>query len=67
MSLPLASVERVAKEAVGAHRISAEATRDLVFRAEEYIQSIASEASKAADHAGRKTIRSEDIQFVLSE
>lgn len=67
MSLPTATVERLAKQAPGVNRIGNEATKILIKHAENYIQSIASEAAKAADHAGRKTIRPEDIEYVLSD
>lgn len=59
--LPLAPIKRVIKNA-GAERVSddaVEAMRDVLEREAE---EIAGEAQKFADHAGRKTVKREDIE-----
>ena len=62
--LPLAPLKRILKEA-GATRISDEAVIELANVLEEYGAEIGSEASKYVNHAGRKTVRAEDIQMVI--
>ncbi|MBE6488401.1 MAG: histone family protein [Methanosphaera stadtmanae] len=62
--LPLAPLKRILKEA-GATRISDEAVVELAKVLEEYGAEIGKEASKYANHAGRKTVRAEDIQMVI--
>lgn len=60
--LPIAAVSRIAK-ANGAERVGADAAEALVQKAEEYIGQIAREAARLAAHAGRKTIKAEDIEM----
>ncbi len=61
--LPLAAVERVARKA-GAERISAKAVEALRNVIEEIGMELARDARKAAEHAGRRTIKTEDIKII---
>lgn len=60
--IPLAAMERLLRNA-GAPRVSEDAKMALKIALEEYAQKIGEGASKYAQHAGRKTVRAEDIQL----
>jgi len=60
--LPIAAVIRIAK-ANGAERVGSDAAEILVKKAEAYIGKLAKEAEKLASHAGRKTIKEEDVEM----
>ena len=60
--LPTAAVIRIAK-ANGAERVGSDAAAILVQKAEEYIGNLSREAEKLAAHAGRKTIKAEDVEM----
>lgn len=60
--LPIAAVIRIAK-ANGAERVGSDAAALLVKKAEEYIANLTKEANKLALHAGRKTIKEEDVEM----
>lgn len=64
--LPLAAIERVARKA-GIERISKEALEELKKLVEEIAQELAFEAAELAKHAGRKTIRPEDIKLAAGK
>lgn len=66
MTLPLATVERIAKEA-GIPRISSSATKALIDSAEAHIKSVAIKAYTYTQHAGRNTLKGEDIEAVISQ
>ncbi len=60
--LPIAAVVRIAKKN-GAERVGSDAAEALVVRAEKYIATLTKEANKLAEHAGRKTIKKEDVDL----
>jgi DNA-binding protein len=60
--LPIAAVVRIAKKN-GAERVGSDAAAALVMKAEEYIASLTKEANRLAQHAGRKTIKEEDVKM----
>jgi histone H3/H4 len=60
--LPIAAVTRIAK-ANGAERVGSDAAELIVKKAEAYIGKITKEANKLASHAGRKTLKKEDIDM----
>ncbi len=60
--LPIAPFARIAKKN-GADRVSTEAATKLALLAEEYAGRVVAEAVKLATHAGRKTIKIEDIEL----
>jgi DNA-binding protein len=60
--LPIAAMIRIAK-ANGAERVGSDAAEMLVNKAEDYIGNLTKEANKLAAHAGRKTLKEEDIEM----
>ena len=64
--LPTAAVIRIAK-ANGAERVGSDAAEILVKKAEEYIGQLTREANKLAAHAGRKTLKEEDIEMAAKD
>ena len=64
--LPLAPVKRVAEQG-GADRVGNDATEALALGAEEWIKKTVAAAQKYAKHAGRKTLKAEDVIVVVKE
>ena len=64
--LPLAAMEKILKLG-GAQRVSDKAKAALKSVLEEEAQKIASKAVNFAIHAGRKTIKAEDIKLAMKE
>ena len=64
--LPLAAMEKLLKKQ-GATRVSDSAKVALKDVLEEYAEEIALKAIKFAAHAGRKTIKAEDIKLAIKE
>lgn len=62
--LPLASMERLLRDYTGL-RISEGAKVALKAEMERYAENIGEKAARLANHAGRKTIKEEDIKLVL--
>ena len=62
MVLPLASVDKLIRKA-GAHRVSEGASKELSTHLEETAKAVAREAITLANHAGRKTVKAEDIKL----
>jgi histone H3/H4 len=62
--LPIAAVVRIAKKN-GAERVGSDAAEALVKAAESYIANLTKEANKLAQHAGRKTIKEEDVAMAV--
>jgi len=62
MALPTASVDKLIRKA-GAHRVSEGAARELAVYLEEAATELAREAITLAEHAGRKTVKIEDIEL----
>ncbi|MBN1167895.1 MAG: NFYB/HAP3 family transcription factor subunit [Methanospirillaceae archaeon] len=60
--LPIAAVVRIAKKN-GAERVGSDAASALVVKAEDYIAMLTKEANRLAQHAGRKTIKEEDVKM----
>jgi len=64
--LPLAAMEKVLKS-VGAERVSDKAKAALKDAVEEVAEKIALQAVKYAQHAGRKTIKENDIKLAAKQ
>ena len=64
--LPIAPVNRLMRNA-GAERVSEDASQALVDVIEEYGEKVATKAVSLAKHAGRKTVKKEDIQEAVGE
>lgn len=58
--LPIAAVVRIAKKS-GAERVGHDGAEALLKEAEDYIAHLTREATKLAMHAGRKTLKEEDV------
>ena len=65
-TIPLSSAEKILKMS-GADRISDDAKIILRDTIEEIAEEIAEKASKLASHAGRKTVKSEDIKLAAKQ
>ncbi|KXA95610.1 histone [candidate division MSBL1 archaeon SCGC-AAA259I09] len=62
--LPIAAVDRIIRR-VGGQRVGESAARELAEVLEEKGMEIAGEATTLAEHAGRKTVRDEDIRLAM--
>jgi len=66
ITYPLATTERLAKTNGGVQRISHGANVKLANLSALYTIDLAKKASAIAEHAGRTTIREDDIDLVLN-
>jgi len=64
--LPLAAMEKIMKNA-GADRVSDKAKEALKAALEDIATEISSSAIKLANHAGRKTIKANDIKLAAKK
>jgi len=60
--IPLAAMERLLRNA-GAIRVSEDAKAALKVALEDYAAKIGEDATKYAAHAGRKTVKADDIKL----
>ena len=65
--LPLAPIEKLIRVGSGADRVSASATKTLANVLSEIALKISERATFLAKHAGRKTIKAEDIKLAARE
>ncbi len=63
--LPIAPITRLVRNA-GAERVSEDASQALVEILEEYGEKVAAKAVSLAKHAGRKTVKREDIEEAVA-
>lgn len=59
--LPFSAIRRIVKDATGSP-VSKEAVDIFLSKCVEFVKTEAMKADKLAKHAGRKTIKEEDIQ-----
>ncbi len=64
--LPIAPLKRILQNA-GAKRVSEDAAKEFGKILEEIGEDIAERATQLAKHAGRKTIKAEDVELAAKE
>ena len=64
--LPIAAVVRIAKNN-GAERVGSDAAEAIADHAQDYIAELTKDESEYAKHAGRKTIKKEDVDLAVNE
>ncbi len=62
--LPIAAIARIAKKN-GAERVGNDAAVALGALTEDYIANLTKEANRLAMHAGRKTIKEQDVELAV--
>lgn len=63
--LPLAAMERILKKGEDNIRVSDPAKEELRIILEQHAEQIAKKAASLAIHAGRRTIKAEDIRLAV--
>jgi histone H3/H4 len=64
VDLPIAAVKRIAKKN-GAARVGSDAAAALLVKTESYIANLTVEANRLTQHAGRKTIKKDDVDLAV--
>jgi len=64
-AISAAAAARIAKQN-GATKVGKEAAIAMAAKAEDFLAKLTKEAVAAANHAGRKVIRAEDVNFVMA-
>lgn len=64
--IPLAAMEKIIKQA-GAERVSEDAKVALKEIIEQKAEEVSQRATKFALHAGRKTVKSQDVKLAIRE
>ncbi|MDV3103143.1 archaeal histone HpkA [Thermococcus waiotapuensis] len=62
--LPIAPIDRLIRKA-GAERVSEDAAKVLAEYLEEYAIEVGKKATEFARHAGRKTVKAEDVRLAV--
>ncbi|WP_010477073.1 archaeal histone HpkA [Thermococcus zilligii] len=62
--LPIAPIDRLIRKA-GAERVSEDAAKVLAEYLEEYAIEVGKKAAEFARHAGRKTVKAEDVRLAV--
>jgi len=65
--IPLAAMEKIIKKAANDIRVSDKAKAALKDVLEEKAEEIAEKAWRLAEHAGRKTVKKEDIKLAAKQ
>ncbi len=65
-NIPVSPIDRLMRKA-GADRVSEDASKKMVEVLEEYASEVARSAADVARHAGRKTVKAEDIKLALKK
>ncbi|HID28005.1 MAG: histone family protein [Methanosarcinales archaeon] len=65
-NIPIAPIVRIAKDNK-VERIGTKASMALVEAAEDYVAKVAKRASELAKHAGRKTVKEEDVTEAVKQ
>ncbi len=66
MTLSIAAMEKLLKDA-GAERVSLESAKALQEVLERYAKAVGERAVTFSKHAGRKTLKAEDVQLAVKQ
>lgn len=65
--IPLAAFERIIKSADAEIRISDSAKAELRQETEHIASSVAAKAARLSEHAGRRTVKPEDVRLAFEQ